>query len=148
MDQDEFDALFDGLTEDDKFLRMVSYGIGRVNAGYECGWTPHQTRRRCSDKEFAVLVRDAEEMLAERFEHALYKRAMAGNVPALQMVLYSKHKERGWTPPAQKVLHEGSGKIDINIVASVKEAVRASLDPSSVAALQGPIEEGEILEDD
>jgi hypothetical protein len=146
VDHDEMQAMWGAMEEHEKFLSMVSYGVGVTNAGYEVGWTPAKTKKKLKDPEFAQLVADAQEMLAERFEQALYARAQAGNVPALQLVLYSKYGDRGWRPPAQKIQHEGSGKIDLVVVASVAAAVKETISAGHIGELQGPIEDAEIVD--
>jgi hypothetical protein len=146
MDQDEFDLRLAAMEGTEKFLFAVANGVGPINAGYECDWTPAVTRSKLKDPEFAILVKDAMEMRAEKFEQALYKRALAGNVPALQLVLMSQYADRGWKPPATKITHEVGGKVDVNIVASVREAVKERISAGHVAELQGPIEEAEVVD--
>lgn len=141
----------DAVEEIDKhetFLELISTGVGPINAGYHVGWTPAKTRALLGDPEFAELVDIAEERLVEGIEQSLHAKALAGNMRAIEMVLYAKHADRGWRPPTQRHAHQVEGRVDAVIVESVKAANKALVSTTAIAELQGPIDDAEIVDDD
>jgi hypothetical protein len=122
--------------EQQDFFEYLQAGVGAMNAAVAVGWTPRQLRRMLSDDEFSEMVDAVRERRIEGYEHALHEKAMAGNMVALQMVLYCQASDRGWRPPATRVALNRTTKVEVSLTTSVVEAARQVMATSDVAALQ------------
>lgn len=122
----------------DTFLTDVRSGTGPLNAGIAVGWSPAQVRRLMKDPDFAQLVDDSREQLHESIESTLYRIAEAGNIKAIQMVLYNKRSDE-WKD-VRHIEVQRNETLEVGVVLSVKQAAVEMLREGGVAALQSPID--------
>jgi len=149
----EVDA-FDDMIGVEKFLEYVRVGHGQLNAAIAVGWTPYKLRQLLKDEAFASLVDEVKERRTESIEEVVYAKALEGTRWAVEMYLFCQAPERGWRPPATRIDVTKTQRVEGQLVVSVVEGARQLLEAHSVAALQpggaldGPIEEAEIVEPD
>ena len=123
-----------------EFMTAIQGGAGHLTAAYAVNWTPAKLRKLMADPEFVAAINEAETMLIESIEEKAHKLALNGNTRMIEMVLFCKARDRGWQPPTQRVHHVTEGQVDINVVASVKEAIQASMKTGELAALPAVID--------
>ena len=124
--------------------------MGEMTAALAVGWTPRKLKALKKDPEFVQLVNEARTLLVESVESVAIRNALRGNQRAIELFLFCHAQDRGWRPPAHRHEVVQSGKVDVSIVASVKEAVQAHLAAGgSIAELQeaSPIIDAEIVDD-
>jgi hypothetical protein len=120
------------------FFTRIRDGCGRLNAAYEVGWSPLQLRKLEELPDFKELYGVAKEQCLEDIEETTVKLAKAGNMAAIQMVLYSFGSGRGWRPPQQRVQMETHTTHRVEIVASAKELVMQMLAEGGAQAVERP----------
>jgi hypothetical protein len=123
--------------------------MGEMTAALAVGWTPRKLKALKKDPEFVQLVNEARTLLVESVESVAIRNALRGNQRAIELFLFCHAADRGWRPPAHRHEVIQSGKVDISIVASVKEAVKAHLAAGgSIAELQEapPVIDAEIVD--
>jgi hypothetical protein len=123
-----------------EFLEKVQHGAGHLNAAYAVGWSPAKLRRLMSDTEFVEALNTAETQLIESIEEKAVDLALHGNTRMIELILFCKARDRGWRPPTQRIEHVAEGKVDVNIVASVGQAVREQLKAGTLAELPSVID--------
>lgn len=128
------DELFNDIVERDLFIELVADGIPELNAGFEVGWTPAQTKRNLGDPVFREIVEAAKERADGTIEAALFRLARAGNLGAMQMWLYNRSPER-WKD-VKRIEVKNDTTINLGIVASTKQAVIEMLNEKGAASLQ------------
>jgi len=128
------DELFNDIVERDLFIELVADGVPEVNAGYEVGWTPSQTRRNLGDPMFREMVEAAKTRADGTIETALFKLARAGNLGAMQMWLYNRTPDR-WKD-VRRIEIKNDTTINLGIVNSTKQAVLEMMREQGAAALQ------------
>lgn len=134
---------------DDDGAEYMQAPMGHMTAALAVGWTPRKLKALMKDPDFVQLVNEAKTMLVESVEAMAIRNALHGNQRAIELFLFCHASDRGWRPPAHRHEVVQSGKVDIAIVASVKEAVQAHLASGTVAELQGPPPiDAEIVDDD
>lgn len=131
------DELFNDIVERDLFVELVADGIPELNAGFEVGWTPSQTKRNLADPAFREIVDTAKERADGTIEAALFRLAKAGNLGAMQMWLYNRSPER-WKD-VKRIEVKNDTTINLGIVASTKQAVIEMLRENGAASLQPPV---------
>lgn len=129
--------LFNDIVERDLFVELVADGIPELNAGFEVGWTPSQTKRNMADPVFREIVDAAKERADGTIEAALFRLAKAGNLGAMQMWLYNRSPER-WKD-VKRIEVKNDTTINLGIVASTKQAVLEMLTENGAASLQPPM---------
>jgi len=130
------DELFNDIVERDLFVELVADGVPELNAGFEVGWTPSQTKRNMADPVFREIVQAAKERADGTIEAALFRLAKAGNLGAMQMWLYNRSPER-WKD-VKRIEVKNDTTINLGIVASTKQAVLEMLHEQGAASLQPP----------
>ena len=134
---------------DDEGGEYLQPPMGEMTAALAVGWTPRKLKALRKDPEFIQLINEAKTQLVESVESVAIRNALRGNQRAIELFLFCHAADRGWRPPAHRHEVVQSGRVDISIVASVKEAVQAHLASGTVAELQGPEPiDAEIIDDD
>ena len=128
----------DELANWHRFFGRIRDGCGRLNAAYEVGWSPLQLRKLEQDPDFVELYQHAQERCLEDIEETTRRLAKAGNMAAIQMVLYSFGASRGWRPPQQRVSAEVHTTHKVEIVANAKELVMQMLAEGGAEAIERP----------
>lgn len=118
-------ATDDQLFEREMFLDLVKDGTPLEIAAYEVGWSPKKFERIMEDDGFADMVAQHESMAYAAIEGVLYKKAMAGQQWAVQLVLYNRRPDRWKDQRSLKV--ETSGELAPHIIAATASAVRDSV---------------------
>lgn len=129
------------LEQIEEFLNLTMEGEGPINAGIMVGWSPARTQRKLrNDTQFAELVALAEQRVLESIETVVIKLAKAGNMKAIQMVLYNRRSDR-WRDVRHLEVRRHD-EIEATVVLSVGEAMRQRLAEGNVAELQpgGPMD--------
>ena len=148
------DELFNDIVERDLFVELVADGVSEINAGYEVGWTPAQTRRNLADPMFKEIVETARDRADGTIEAALFKLAKGGNLGAQQMWLYNR-KPAAWKD-VRRIEVKNETTINLGVVQSTKQAVLemlashgpGALQPSyDPPALETPIIDAEVIDD-
>jgi hypothetical protein len=137
--------VFDEMVAREEFIGMVANGISAVNAGVAVGWTPAHTRKLMRNEEFAEIVKGAQEQANGTVEEALYHRAVAGNVAAMQMWLFNREPDR-WRD-VRRIEVRSDTRISVVAVESVKAGVLELLRDQGASAMQA-LESGEIIDAD
>lgn len=125
--------------------------MGEMTAAMAVGWTPRKLKALKRDPEFVQLMTEAKELVLEAVESVEIRNALRGNQRAIEMYLFCHGQHRGWKPPTQRHEHKSEGRIEVNVVASIKEAVKAHAlnGDIPVAQLQlAPPIDAEIVEPD
>lgn len=123
-----------------EFLSYIKGGAGHMTAAYAVDWTPAKLRRLMADPEFVAAINEAETMLIESIEEKAAKLALNGNTRMIELILFCKARDRGWQPPTQRVHHVSEGQIDVNVVASVRDAIQGALRSGALAELPAVID--------
>lgn len=148
------DELFNDIVERDLFVELIADGVPELNAGYEVGWTPTQTRRNMADPVFREIVEAARDRADGTIEAALFRLAKAGNLGAMQMWLYNR-KPANWKD-VRRIEVKNETTINLSVVESTKQAVlemlttrgAGALQPAyEPAAIEAPIIDAEVVED-
>lgn len=148
------DELFNDIVERDLFVELIADGVPELNAGYEVGWTPTQTRRNMADPVFREIVEAARDRADGTIEAALFRLAKNGNLGAMQMWLYNR-KPADWKD-VRRIEVKNETTINLSVVESTKQAVlemlasrgAGALQPSyEPAAIEAPIIDAEVVED-
>lgn len=137
--------IFDQMVARERFVELVAQGVSPVNAGIEIGWSPSQTKKALRDEEFADIVAGSIERANASVEEALYARAIAGNVSAMQMWLFNREPDR-WRD-VRRIEVRSDHRVSITAVESVKAGVLQLLRETSVAEMQA-LEQGDIIDAD
>lgn len=125
---------FDDMVEAERFLELVAHGVHPVNAGIEVGWSPAKTKSKMKDADFVDMVNGATDRANASIEEALYSKALAGNVSAIQMWLFNREPER-WRD-VKRIEVRAEHQVQIGVVESVKTGVLDLLRENGAAALQ------------
>lgn len=138
----------------EEWLTLIREGTPAVLAGYEVGWLPAKTRRYMADPSIAELVEAAGDLAVDSIERVLFDKGKAGNMTAIQMILFNRRPER-WRD-VKRVEIAGNLRITADEAASQAAIVLAMLRDGDVAALQPggaldqlgqPIIDAEVIED-
>lgn len=144
------DELFNDIVERDLFVELVADGVSEVNAGFEVGWTPAQTRRNMADPVFREVVDAARDRADGTMEKAMFDLGTKGkNLGAMQMWLYNRRPDR-WKD-VRRIEVKNETTINLGVVQSTKVAVMELLKERGALALQpayDDIIDAEILDDD
>ncbi len=90
----------------EEFLRKLRSGMTKTEASESIGVDRTTTYQyRIAHPEFEELVRDAERSAIEQVEDALYKQAKAGNIRAIEVVLYNRAADR-WADKGRREAKE------------------------------------------
>lgn len=137
--------IFDDMVGTEIFIERVASGVPVVNAGIEVGWSPSKTRHLLKDPDFAEIVAGSIDRANATIEEALYAKAAAGNVAAIQLWLFNREPDR-WRD-VRRIEIRNDTRVSIAAVASVKAGVLELLREQGAEAMQelGP---GEIVIDD
>ncbi len=125
---------FDEMASRERFIELVAMGVSPVNAGIEVNWSPMQTKRKMKEPEFADIIQGALERANASVEEALYARALAGNVSAMQMWLFNREPDR-WRD-VKRIEVRSDHRVSIGMVESTKTAVLELLRENGVGAMQ------------
>jgi hypothetical protein len=136
---------FDDMVEIEQFIELVANGIHPVNAGIHVGWSPMKTKSKLSDPDFADMVSGACDRANATIEEALYAKAAAGNVSAIQMWLFNREPDR-WRD-VKRIEVRSEHKIEIGVVESVKVGVLDLLRSEGVGAMQA-LNQGTVIDVD
>jgi hypothetical protein len=146
--------LFNDIVERDLFVELIADGVPEINAGYEVGWTPTQTKRNLADPMFREIVTAARDRADGTIEAALFKLAKNGNLGAMQMWLYNR-KPADWKDVRRIEVRQDT-TINLAVVHSTKQAVLEMLATHGPGALQptydppaieAPIIDAEVIDD-
>lgn len=140
--------VFDEMAKREMFVELVARGVAPINAGIECDWSPAQTKARLKDVEFADIVAGALDRANATVEEALYARALAGNVSAMQMWLFNREPDR-WRD-VRRIEVRSDHRVSITAVESVKAGVLELLREHGVEqmqALDADIIDAEIIDE-
>ena len=138
---------FDEMAAREQFVELVAQGVAPINAGIEVNWSPHMTKKKLKDPEFADIVAGALDRANASVEEALYRRALAGNVSAMQMWLFNREPDR-WRD-VRRIEVRSDHRVSITAVESVKAGVLELLREHGVEqmqALDAEIIDAEIIE--
>ena len=145
------DAIFALVREREDFLDRVARGTPVNLAGFAVRWSPQRVKQELNDPQFAALVEAAIERSLDSIEETLHRKAVDGNMAAIQMVLFNRRAHRWRDVKRIVVRHEGG--VSVQAVAATKAAAIELLREHGVRAMQalGPasaeIVEAEIVED-
>lgn len=149
------DALALSETEQiEEWLTLIREGTPPVLAGYEVGWLPAKTNKYLADPSIAELVEAAGDLSVDAIERVLFAKANAGNMTAIQLVLFNRRPER-WRD-VKRVEINGNLRITADEAASQAAIVLEMLRNGDVSALQpggpldrlgSPIIDAEVIED-
>ena len=128
------DELFNDIVERDLFVELIADGVPEINAGYEVGWTPTQTRRNLADPAFKEIVEAARDRADGTIEAALFRLAKGGNLGAMQMWLYNR-KPADWKD-VRRIEVKTDTTINLSVVQSTKQAMLEMLAAHGAGALQ------------
>jgi len=128
-----------------EFLNLVRDGVTHLNAALAVGWTPHRLKKEMQDDEFIEAVETAEQSRDETIETVLYRRAVGGNLKAIELWLYNRRPDLWKDRTALKVQtnvtliapHVAAATRDI-----AREVLMSGLGPEAIAALQ----RGDVIE--
>lgn len=148
------------LGRQEQFFELLVKGVGPMNAAFSVGWSPAKLREKMRDREFREIVDICKERRLEACEERLFAMATDERHPsfnALQMILYSQGRHRGWQPPTQRVAMTSKTQVEITEVRQSVEAIKALYRELPVAEMQpggavegliesGDIEEAEVVE--
>lgn len=137
--------IFDEMVQAERFVGLVAAGIPPVLAGIEVGWSPAQTKARLKDPEFADIVAGATDTANATIEQALFNKASAGNVAAIQMWLFNREPDR-WRD-VRRIEIRSQHQVSVTAVESVKAGVLQLIREQGVEAMQA-IESGDIIDVD
>jgi hypothetical protein len=144
------DDLFEEMMHIEQFIEFVAHGVHPVNAGIQVGWSPAKTKAMMRDADFADMIQGATERANASVEEALYAKAVAGNVSAIQMWLFNREPDR-WRD-VKRIEVRSEHKVQIGMVESVKSGVLELLRGEGVEAIQalgaGDIIDGEVVDGD
>lgn len=135
--------VFDDMVARERFVELVARGVSAVNAAIEVGWTPWRLKQMMKNEEFADILRGAHDRANGTVEEALYNRAIAGNVSAMQMWLFNREPDR-WRD-VKRIEVRSDHRVSVTAVESVKTGVLELLREHGVAALQA-LEQGDIVD--
>jgi hypothetical protein len=141
--------VFDEMVAKEQFIELIAVGNAPINAGIIVGWTPAQTHKFLRDPDFVDVVNGAMERRDGNVEEALYQRALAGNVAAMQMWLFNRRPD-DWRD-VKRIEIRSEQRIEVAAVESVKAGVIALIREQGVAAMQAldaGIIDAEIVDDD
>lgn len=136
-------STFDDMQAKETFLELVASGVPPVNAGIEVNWSPLHTKMVMRDPEFADVVMGALQRANASIEEALYNKARAGNVSAIQMWLFNREPDR-WRD-VKRIEVRSDTRVTVTSVESVKVGVLALLREQGVGAMQA-LEPGDIVD--
>jgi hypothetical protein len=111
-----------------EFVERVARGYGTFYAGLAVGWSPAQIKRVETEPEMVEIVNTLAEFHNDTVEYAILRNAQAGNAQAQRMWALAKMPERGWV---EKKTHVIEGKAKLDVVHSVKEALREAITSES-----------------
>lgn len=126
--------VFDEMVAKERFIELVANGTAPVNAGIIVGWNPKTTRKWMRDVEFAEIVQGARDRANGSIEEALYQRALAGNVAAMQMWLFNRSPDE-WRD-VKRIEIRSEHRVEIAQVESVKAGVLELLREQGATAIQ------------
>lgn len=126
--------IFTEMTAKDVFIDLVAQGVPAVNAGIQVSWSPARTKAMLRDPEFADIVAGALSRANASIEEALYAKALAGNVSAMQMWLFNREPDR-WRD-VKRIEVRSDTRVSITAVESVKAGVLELLREQGVGAMQ------------
>lgn len=134
------DELFNDIVERDLFVELVADGVSEINAGFEVGWTPSQTRRNMADPMFREIVDAARDRADGTMEKAMFDLGTKGkNLGAMQMWLYNRRPDR-WKD-VRRIEVKNETTINLGVVHSTKQAVMELLRERGPMALQPAYED-------
>lgn len=149
------DALALNETEQiEEWLGLIREGTPPELAGYEVGWLPAKTRRYMADPSIAELVESAGDLAVDGIERVLFAKGMAGNMTAIQLILFNRRPER-WRD-VKRVEINGNLRITADEAASQAAIVLEMLRNGDISALQpggaldqlgSPIIDAEVIGD-
>lgn len=124
------------LDEREKFqvmqiLEYVQEGISPLDAAVQAGWTPAQFRRKMTDRDFAQLVMEYEEVAVASVESKLQELAREGNMSAIALYLFNKAPHR-WADRKRVDVNTGV-QVNIAVVETTKQTLRELMQEDPVA---------------
>lgn len=124
---------FDETSTRREFVELVARGYGTYHAGLAVGWSEAQIKRALADPEMAAILETIDEYHNDTVEYAILRNAQAGNAMSQKMWALAKMPERGWV---EKKTHVIEGQARVDVVHSVKEALKATIQSEDdIAAL-------------
>ena len=135
MSADDDDAaLVREMGEREELLEAVSNGCPPELAAFRLGWTPRKMREVMQEPEFVELIQFAAERSVDAIEEVLQAKALAGNMAAIQMVLYNR-RAHTWRD-VRRIEVRTEATVSIQQVESTKQAAIALLRERGAGALQ------------
>jgi hypothetical protein len=122
----------------ERYLEYVRGGYGELNAGIAVGWSPAETKKRLRVPSFRQLVSEVQESRIETVEQRVYEEASKKRPArwAVEFVLLSHARDRGWAPATQKIEVNRNVVVDVSLRAAVVEAAKELMTAADPAALQ------------
>ena len=117
------DAIFALVREREDFLDRVARGTPVNLAGFAVRWSPQRVKQELNDPQFAALVEAAVERSLDSIEETLHRKAVDGNMAAIQMVLFNR-RPRSWRD-VRKI--ELTGRTEVTVV-QVEATRRAAIE--------------------
>ncbi|HVE28350.1 MAG TPA: hypothetical protein VNC22_23240 [Sporichthya sp.] len=114
-----------------QILEAVKDGVSPLDAAVQAGWTPAQFRKRMSDRDFAQLIMEHEEVAVASVESKLHLLAMDGNMSAIALYLYNKAPHR-WSDRKRVDVNTGV-QVNIAVVETTKATLRELMAEDPVA---------------
>lgn len=129
-----------------EFVERLAKGWGPTHAGLAVGYSPRQIRQLCADPEMGEIIDTINDYKNDTAEHSIYRNVIAGNVAAQKMWSVAKMSDRGWVEKKSLIVE---GQVNLDVVHSVKEALRESVQTEDdIAALHEQFIELEPVDDD
>lgn len=114
-----------------QILEYVQEGISPLDAAIQAGWTPAQFRRRMTDRDFAQLIMEYEEVAVASVESKLHELATNGNMSAIALYLFNKAPHR-WADRKRVDVNTGV-QINVAVVETTKQTLRELMAEDPVA---------------
>lgn len=112
-------------------MELVQDGISPLDAAVQAGWTPAMFRKRMTDRDFAQLILEYEEVAVATVESKLQQLAQEGNMSAIALYLFNKAPHR-WADRKRVDVNTGV-QVNIAVVETTKQTLRELMSEDPVA---------------
>jgi hypothetical protein len=112
-------------------MELVQDGVSPLDAAIQAGMTPAEFRRKMTDREFAQLVLEYEDVAVATVESKLHQLARDGNMSAIALYLFNKAPHR-WADRKRVDVNTGV-QVNIAVVETTKQTLRELMSEDPVA---------------
>lgn len=139
------------MSDREAILDAIAQGCPPELAAFRQRWSIRKARAAFAEPEFAELIEAAQSRSIDSVEEVLHTKALAGNMAAIQMVLYNR-RAHAWRD-VRRIEVRSETTVSIQAVETAKQAAIALLREHGATALQalpGPdvIIDADVIEDD